>query len=451
MKINLKTKLNTHSKYAFPFQALRNLVILLSLSLFGVTAKAELIIEITEGITDATSIAIVPFGWSGPRLPEDVASVVSADLHRSGLFKPLPRESMLSYPTEEKQVFYRDWQSGRSNVEYLVIGRLSKTNGGKYRVDYQLFDIYQKRVVNQWFATGTDLRKMAHYVSDVLYKELTGIRGAFSTKMVYVTMEYLNNGANRKQRYRLYLADVDGHNERILLESSEPILSPSWAPNGRHITYVSFQTTRPAIYIMDTYTKKAHRMTKFAGLNGAPRFSPDGKSMAMVLSKDGNPEIYTMELSSGKLKRITNHYAIDTEPAWSPDGQSLIYTSERGGSPQIYRQYLDSGKVERLTFQGNYNARPALTPDGRFLAMVHRSNGIFHIAVKDLVRGTFNVLTETDLDESPSIAPNASMIIYATVDKGRGVLAAVSLDGRVKVRLPSRMGDVREPSWSPFM
>ena len=214
---------------------------------------------------------------------------------------------------------------------------------------------------------------------------------------------------------------------------------------------MSFETTRPAIYIMDTKTRKSQKITGFSGLNGAPQFSPDGKSLALVLSKDGNPEIYTMNLTTGKLRRITNHYAIDTEPTWAPDGESLIYTSERGGSPQIYRQYLDSGKVERLTFEGDYNARPVLTPDGRFLAMVHRSNGIFHIAVQDLVRGTFNVLTETGLDESPSIAPNASMIIYATTDKGSGVLAAVSLDGRVKVKLPSRTGDVREPAWSPFM
>ncbi|MEE2732783.1 MAG: Tol-Pal system beta propeller repeat protein TolB [Pseudomonadota bacterium] len=421
------------------------------LALFAVPARAELIITITEGITDATSIAIVPFAWAGPRLPEDVAGIVAADLHRSGQFAPLDRSKMLSLPTQQSQVFFRDWQSKTNGAQYLVIGRMSGTGDGKYRVDYQLFDVYQQRSMNKWFATGNDLRALAHHISDVLYKELTGIRGAFSTKMVYVTMEYLQKLGVRVQRYRLYVADVDGHNERILMESSEPILSPSWAPNGRHITFVSFKSTRPAIYIMDTKTLQEKKITGFAGLNGAPRFSPDGRSMAMVLSKDGNPEIYTMDLSTGKLKRITNHYAIDTEPTWSPDGQSLIFTSERGGSPQIYRQHLDSGKVERLTFDGNYNARPALTPDGRFLAMVHRSNGIFHIAVKDLYRGTFNILTETNLDESPSIAPNASMIIYATMDNNRGVLAAVSLDGRVKVKLPSRIGDVREPAWSPFL
>jgi len=428
------------------------MTLLLGLVLFATTARAELIIDITEGITDATSIAVVPFAWTGPRLREDVAGIVAADLHRSGQFAPLERTRMLSYPSQENQVFFRDWQSKTNGAEYLVIGRMSTAQDGRYRVDYQLFDVYQQRSINKWFAVGNDLRALSHHVSDVLYQALTGIRGAFSTKMLYVTMEYLNNNAaKRAQRYRLYLADVDGFNERILLESSEPILSPSWAPNGRHITYVSFQSTRPAIYIMDTQTRKQKKITSFPGLNGAPRFSPDGSSMAMVLSKDGNPEIYVMNLASGNLKRITNHYAIDTEPTWSPDGQSLIFTSERGGSPQIYRQYLDSGKVVRLTFDGNYNARPALTPDGRFLAMVHRSNGIFHIAVKDLVRGTFSVLTKTDLDESPSIAPNASMIIYATMDNNRGVLAAVSLDGRVKVKLPSRIGDVREPAWSPFM
>lgn len=411
------------------------------------SARAELMVEITKGFDDAIPIAIVPFGWSQTsRMPEDIAQIVSADLHRSGQFKPMDRSDMLSRPTEAAQVFYRDWKVLGS--EYLVIGKLQPIEGGKYRADYEIFDVFQQRSVKKGNVTSNNLRGLAHYVSDVIYQTITGIRGAFSTRMLYVTMEHL---AQRKQRYRLYVADVDGYNEKIILESPEPILSPTWAPNGRHIAYVSFQSTRPAIYIQDTVSGKQQKMTGFPGLNGAPAFSPDGRQLAVVLSKDGNPEIYIMQVANGSLRRLTNHYAIDTEPTWHPDGQSVIFTSERGGSPQIYRQHIASGKVERLTFDGNYNARPALTPDGRFLAMVHRSNGVFHIAVKDLVRGTFNILTETDLDESPSIAPNASMILYATLHGGRGVLAAVSLDGRVRVLLPSRFGDVREPSWSPFL
>ncbi len=410
-------------------------------------ARAELTFEITKGMDDAIPIAIVPFGWTQPnRLAEDVSGIVSADLYRSGQFKPLDRADMLSRPTEASQVFYQDWKILKT--EYLVIGKLVPAEGGRYRADFQIFDVFQQRPIKNASVTSSNLRALAHATSDIIYQTLTGIRGAFSTRMLYVTMERLGP---KKQRYRLYVADVDGFNDRIILESPEPILSPSWAPNGRHVAYVSFQSTRPAIYIQDTVTGRQQKITSFPGLNGAPSFSPDGKQLAMVLSKDGNPEIYIMDLASGQLRRITNHYAIDTEPTWTPDGQSLLFTSERGGAPQIYRQHIASGKVERLTFDGNYNARPALTPDGRFLAMVHRSNGVFHIAVKDLVRGTFNVLTETDLDESPSIAPNASMILYATLHGGRGVLSAVSLDGRITVRLPSRFGDVREPSWSPFL
>lgn len=410
-------------------------------------ARAELTAIVTKGIDNATPIAIVPFAWSQPsRLPEDVAAIVHADLHRSGQFKPLERSDMLSRPTEASQVLYRDWKV--LGTEYLVIGRMQPAGGGQYRADFELFDVFQQRSVKRGTVTSNNLRGMAHYISDVIYEAITGIRGAFSTRMLYVTMEHLQA---RRQRYRLYVADVDGYNEKIILESPEPILSPVWAPNGRHIAYVSFQSTRPAIYIQDTVTGRQQKITGFAGLNGAPSFSPDGRQLAMTLSKDGNPDVYIMDVATGSLRRLTNHYAIDTEATWAPDGRSLIFTSERGGSPQIYRQDIASGKVERLTFDGSYNARPALTPDGRFLAMVHRSNGVFHIAVKDLVKGTFNILTETDLDESPSIAPNASMILYATLKGGRGVLAAVSLDGRVKVQLPSRFGDVREPSWSPFL
>lgn len=425
---------------------IRNLFVVF-LALISLSVRAELTVEITKGMDNAIPIAIVPFGWNQPtRLPEDIAAIVSADLYRSGQFKPLDRADMLSRPTEESQVFYRDWKVLKT--DYLVIGKLVPVDGGRYRADFQIFSVFDQRPLKNASVTSTNLRALAHGVSDIVYQAITGIRGAFSTRILYVTMERMGP---KKQRYRLYVADVDGYNDRIILESPEPILSPSWAPNGRHVAYVSFQSTRPAIYIQDIVTGRQQKITGFPGLNGAPSFSPDGKQLAMVLSKDGNPEIYIMDLASGQLRRLTSHYAIDTEPTWTPDGQSIVFTSERGGSPQIYRQHIASGKVERLTFDGSYNARPALTPDGRFLAMVHRSNGVFHIAVKDLVRGTFNVLTETDLDESPSIAPNASMILYATLHGGRGVLSAVSLDGRVNVRLPSRYGDVREPSWSPFL
>ncbi|PCJ46092.1 MAG: Tol-Pal system beta propeller repeat protein TolB, partial [Moraxellaceae bacterium] len=389
----------------------------------------------------------VPFEWKGSgRLPTDIASVVSADLHRSGQFKPLARDKMLSRPSRFDQVYFRDWRV--LGVEYLLIGRLDQDATGNYLVEYELFDVHLGRSVNKGSASGKRLRAISHYISDMVYEHLTGIKGAFSTHLVYVTMERLGKG---KQRFELHHADADGFTDVVILRSSEPILSPSWHPNGREITYVSFEGSRPAIYIQNLLTGKQQKITGFPGLNSAPSFSPDGKKLAMVLSKDGNPEIYSMSLSSGKLTRLTHHYGIDTEPRWTPDGQSIIFTSSRGGSPQIYRLDIVSNTIKRLTFEGDYNARPSITSDGRFLVMVHRKKGVFHIAVQDLVRGSFDVLTETTLDESPSVAPNGVMVIYATQRQGKGVLEAVSMDKRVKVRLPSSKGHVREPAWSPFL
>ncbi|OUS29475.1 Tol-Pal system beta propeller repeat protein TolB [Gammaproteobacteria bacterium 45_16_T64] len=409
--------------------------------------RAELVVEVTKGSDEAQSIAVVPFSWSGPgRLSTDIARVVSADLHRSGQFKPIARDKMLSRPSTQDQVFFRDWRV--LGTEFVVIGRVEKSAKGVYQVEFELLDVLQGKVVKRGSAAGKKLRAMSHYISDVVYEYLTGIKGAFSTHLVYVTMEWQKDN---KQLFKLHHTDADGFNDVVIFTDAEPILSPSWAPNGRDITYVSFEGTRPGIYIQNTLTGKRQKITGFPGLNSAPSFSPDSRKLAMVLSKDGNPEIYTMDLSSGRLTRLTRYYGIDTEPSWSPDGQSIIFTSNRGGSPQIYRVQLASLKVERLTFEGNYNARPSITPDGRFLVMVHRRDGVFNIAVQDLVRGSFDVLTETTLDESPSVAPNGVMVIYATQRQGKGVLEAVSMDKRVKVRLPSSKGHVREPAWSPFL
>jgi TolB protein len=411
-------------------------------------SRAELRIEITQGVDNPTAIAVVPFAWRGVGAPpEDIAAVVDSDLTRSGQFQPVARVDMLGRPTSEKEIFYRDWRAIES--EYLLIGGVSVTEG-QMRVDYQLFDVLRQTKVHGGSIMGPpgEARMMGHRVADAVYEKLTGIPGAFATRLIYVSVTRNPGG---KDYYRLTLADSDGARPIVLLESREPVLSPTWSPNGKEVAYVSFESSRPAIYRQELSTGVREKLTNFRGLNSAPAWSPDGNSLAMVLSKDGGPDIYIMNLANKALTRVTTHYAIDTEPAWMPDGKSLLFTSDRGGKPQIYRYDLRTRSTERLTYDGTYNARARVAQDGRNVVMVHQQNGRFHIAILDLVSDRLQVLTSTELDESPSIAPNGSMVLYATKYAGRGILAAVSVDGGVKFRLPARDGDVREPAWSPYM
>ncbi|WP_412053307.1 Tol-Pal system beta propeller repeat protein TolB [Pokkaliibacter plantistimulans] len=416
---------------------------------FASMARAELTIEITKGMDNPTPIAVVPFQWQGQPLNDDIAQIVGADLQRSGQFNPLDRGKMLNWPHDQSQIFYRDWSILKQ--DYLVIGRLSQA-GGQYHAEFELYDVLREQRVLSGQVNGgmNNLRDIAHYISDQIYEKLTGIRGAFSTRIAYVSAQQFGGG---KGSYRMIVADADGARPRTILESGEPILSPAWSRDGKRLAYVSFETSRPAIYIQDLSTGQRQRLKSFPGLNGAPSWSPDGRKLALVLSKDGNPEIYTFDLQTLQLERMTNHFAIDTEPSWMPDGQSMIFTSDRGGQPQIYKMNVFTKDVQRLTFVGNYNAKGKLSADGRFLVTVHReSRGAnFHVAVTDLQNGRVFSLTDTTLDESPSIAPNGTMVIYATKEGGRGVLSVVSMDGRFKYRLPDATGDVREPAWSPFL
>lgn len=408
---------------------------------------SELIIRVTKGNDQPTRIAVSPIAMAGVQTAEDISAIVEGDLNRSGLFETIERRNMLSFPGRAADVYYRDWRL--LDAEYLVAGNLSVLQNGRYQVEFSLLSVTAQKTVMTHKVSGTinQMRDLAHLISDKIYQEITGIRGAFSTRLAYVTATRVGD----KFTYRLNVSDADGAREKLVLESPEPIMSPAWSADGKELAYVSFETGRPAIFRQNLVTAQRQQLTNFTGLNGAPAWSPDGKQLALVLSKDGNPEIYLLNFESGKFTRLTRHFAIDTEPTWMPDGNHLLFTSDRGGTPQIYKLNVATKATERLTFSGNYNARPSLAPDGRTLAMVHRQTDTFRIASFDLKTGRMIELTETRLDESPTVAPNGAMLMYATKQGDRGVLAAVSLDAGVRYVLPSSRGDVREPAWSPFL
>ncbi len=406
-------------------------------------------IIIDAGYDRQTRIAVVPFrGEAGFTEQEGMAKIISFDLARSGHFAPEDERNMLSFPTERSEVFFRDWRILK--VEYLLVGQVNKELNGDVSVSYELHDITNENALldGRLTAATAKWRDIGHRIADEVFEAITGISGAFSTRIVYVLAQ---NAGTQFARYRLELADSDGARARTLLSSDEPIMSPNWSPDAKRVAYVSFETGRPVIVLHDVVTGERELLPHFPGINGSPVFSPDGRRLAVVLSRDGNPEIYVMNLDDYRLRQITRHHAIDTEPSWTPHGRSLIFTSDRGGRPQIYQVELATNFVERLTFAGRYNARARLLPDGVHLVFVHRRDGVDHIAWQDLERNQVRILTETSLDESPSLAPNGTMLIYATQDQGRGILAAVSVDGRVKYRLPSSSGDVREPAWSPYI
>lgn len=427
-------------------------ILVVALVLVSVSQQvvADLTIEITQGNDRATPVAVVPFSWRGQSpLPEDVAQIVSDDLERSGLIKPLSRSDMLSLPSQKSEIYFRDWSLLKQ--DYLLIGQVRPAvSPGVLTIQFELYDVVrQTRVLGEVISgKPAEFRSRAHYISDRVFEHLTGIEGAFSTRLAYVTVTRDQAG---QSKYELKVSDADGRREKSILTTYRPILSPSWSPDAQHLAYVSFETGRPGVFIQNVYSGKRRQLTAFKGLNGAPAWSPDGEKLAVVLSKDGNPELYVIDLNTYKMKRVTHHFGIDTEPEWSPDGTKIMFTSSRSGGPQIYQLDLVSGETERLTFEGNYNARARFSPDGTEIYFVHQRDGIFHIAAQELANNRLRILTQTPLDESPSVSPNGTMLIYATQEGSRGYLGAVSVNGQIRYRLPSQRADVREPAWSPFL
>ncbi|WP_330946679.1 Tol-Pal system beta propeller repeat protein TolB [Thermomonas sp. LB-4] len=426
--------------------ARRLLVPLLLLPACTVLAQSRsLEIDIVGGNAAALPITVVPFGGSCG--DTDVGGVVRADLGRSGQFRSPDPASLPERPTQGSEVAYPTWRMLKQ--DYLLIGRCVPGGGG-YRTEYELFDVAkQERLLGfALTAPAGAMRDVAHQIADAVYEKILGVPGAFWTRIAYVTA----SGLGRSTRYALVVADADGYNPRTVVNSTEPLLSPSWSPDGRKLAYVSFEGGNSGIWIQDIATGSRDKVTSFRGINGAPAFSPDGSRLAMTLSKGGNPDIYVMDLGSKHLTQLTNHFGIDTEPTWSHDGASLYFTSDRGGRPQIYQMPASGGSATRVSFDGSYNASPSVSFDGKKLATAQGAGNTYRIALMDRSTGgaRWSMLSPGSLDESPSFAPNGAMLLYAAREGRRGVLYAVSADGRVRQRLSLGDGDVREPAWSPY-
>ena len=426
--------------------ARRLLVPLLLLPACTVLAQSRsLEIDIVGGNAAALPITVVPFGGSCG--DTDVGGVVRADLGRSGQFRSPDPASLPERPTQGSEVAYPTWRMLKQ--DYLLIGRCVPGGDG-YRTEYELFDVAkQERLLGfALTAPAGAMRDVAHQIADAVYEKILGVPGAFWTRIAYVTA----SGLGRSTRYALVVADADGYNPRTVVNSTEPLLSPSWSPDGRKLAYVSFEGGNSGIWIQDIATGSRDKVTSFRGINGAPAFSPDGSRLAMTLSKGGNPDIYVMDLGSKHLTQLTNHFGIDTEPTWSHDGASLYFTSDRGGRPQIYQIPASGGSATRVSFDGSYNASPSVSFDGKKLATAQGAGNTYRIALMDRSTGgaRWSMLSPGSLDESPSFAPNGAMLLYAAREGRRGVLYAVSADGRVRQRLSLGDGDVREPAWSPY-
>ena len=414
---------------------------------FTSAVHAVLKIDITEGFEGALPIAVIPFQWNGAKtmVNGDVSAIIASDLARSGKFSPVAEKDLIAKPQKLADVHYKTWRI--AGMDHIVIGSVTLQKDGTYQVQFRLIDILKaKQVLGYSFkATKKTIRTVSHQISDYIFTHITGMPGAFGTRIAYVTVQRDKKGSISM----LQVSDTDGYNPQTLLTSDEPIMSPAWSPDGSQLAYVSFEHGQAEIFTHNIRTGARKSRSKFKGLNGSPAWSPDGKKLALTLSKGGNPDIYILNLSDKKLKRLTDHWSIDTEAVWLPDGRSIVYTSGRSGKPQLYLQSVSSNsKPERLTYEGGYNASASVSQDGKHVAYVHGEGNIYRIAVLELKTKSSRVLTEGPLDESPEYAPNNSMILFASQEKRKAVLAAVSVDGQQKQRLVFTDGEVREPSWA---
>jgi TolB protein len=419
---------------------MKRTILALAMLLAALAASAQLTIDITTSGGRQIPIAVMPMAGEAGQ-PQSVSDVVSSDLARTGLFRLVNTVGVSPVPTEPSEVNFPDWTA--RTAEALVIGKI-EGQGERVEVRFRLFDVQkQSQLASYSYVVSTQqLRATGHRIADLIYERLTGDKGVFSTKITYVV--------KRASRFELQVADADGFNAQSVVASNEPIMSPSWSPDGSRLAYVSFDQKKPVVVVQNLAQGTTRVLANYRGNNSAPAWSPDGQYLAVALSKDGLTQVYRVPASGGEAERLTDSPGIDTQPAYSPDGQWIAFTSDRGGSPQIYRMPATGGAAQRITFEGSYNVGPRYSPDGKLIAYVQRDGGRYRIATMELANGQVQVLTEGTLDDSPTFAPNGKMILYEAQVNGRGQLAAVSGDGRVRQRLTSAAGDVQDPAWGPM-
>ena len=420
---------------------------ILTILLIAQPIFSELVLEITKGSDNPYSLALLNFDGSETKIYE-VSNIVKNDLNRTGEFRILDNKQLLSIPTNEDNLNYSDFKL--LGIDYIVMGSLEEEDTSNISAVYKIFSVQKESQLRTSTVYGVPnkLKQLAHYISDGIYEEITGLKGVASTRLLYVTEEF----AGGISQFKLNVADADGSNEQILLRSNEPIISPSWSPDSKKVAYVSFETGMAKVFIQNIATGKREIILENKFQISSPSWSPNGKFMSLTLYQDGNAEIYILNLKNKNLTRLTNHYSIDTESSWSPNGSKIMFTSGRSGSPQLYEINLKkfNAKPQRITFEGNYNAKGSYLPNGEGVVFVHRKNSNFQIALKYFNENFVRPLTNSQLDESPSISANGNVIIYAISENETGLLAGVTLSG-ARFRLPMKKGEVREPSWSGFL
>ena len=417
--------------------------IYLSLVFFGLglslPAMAQFRVDVSGVGLTQLPIAVAAFrGENGA--PQKMAAIVQADLERSGQFRGVDTAGAALDEVVRPDVAV--WR--QKGADSLVSGSVTRLADGRYDVRFRLWDVVRGQDLGgqSYAVVQADLRLAAHRIADFVYEKLTGDKGAFSTRIAYVT--------KAAQQYQLWVADADGENAQSALASPEPIISPAWSPSGSQLAYVSFESRKPVVYTHDIASGKRRLIANFKGSNSAPAWSPDGRTLAVTLSRDGGSQLYAIDASGGEPRRLSQSRSIDTEPVYSPDGKSIYFVSDRGGAPQIYKMPSAGGGAERVTFTGSYNISPAVSFDGRWLAYISRVSGSFKLHVMELAGGAVTAITDTSADESPSFAPNSRLIVYATQQQGREALMTTTLDGKLKARLTGQNGNIREPDWGPF-